>query len=92
MRFDARGNGLSDREMPGVDFDLMVEDLRAVFDAAGVARAPILAISQGCAVSAAFAAQYPERVRFDAGRTCSFQRIVLSSCCYASLAIEENPE
>ncbi|MDU8946354.1 alpha/beta fold hydrolase [Ovoidimarina sediminis] len=62
IRFDARGNGLSDREIPEMSFDQLVEDLRAVFDAAGVDRAPILGMSQGCAVASAFAARYPERV------------------------------
>ena len=40
----------------------MIEDLRAVFDAAEVERAPILGMSQGCAVAAAFAARFPERI------------------------------
>ena len=60
--FDARGNGLSDWEMDNISFDLMVDDLECVFDAAGVDRAPIFAMSQGCAVAAAFAAKYPDRV------------------------------
>ncbi|MGI9521593.1 MAG: alpha/beta fold hydrolase [Hyphomicrobiaceae bacterium] len=62
IRFDARGNGLSDREIPEMSFEQMVEDLHAVFDAAEVERAPILGISQGCAVAAAFASRYPARV------------------------------
>jgi class 3 adenylate cyclase/pimeloyl-ACP methyl ester carboxylesterase len=61
-RFDARGNGLSDWELDTISFDLFVDDLQCVFDAAGIDRAPILAISQGCAVAAAFAARSPERV------------------------------
>ena len=60
--YDARGNGLSDWEMKTISFDLMVDDLEAVFDAAEVEKAPILAISQGCAIAAAFAARRPERV------------------------------
>ncbi len=60
--YDARGNGLSDWEMKNISFDLMVDDLEAVFDAAEVEKAPILAISQGCAIAAAFAARRPERV------------------------------
>ncbi|KIC15188.1 alpha/beta fold hydrolase [Leisingera sp. ANG-Vp] len=62
IHFDARGNGLSDREVPEISFEAMIEDLRAVFDAAEVERATILGMSQGCAVAAAFAARYPERV------------------------------
>ena len=60
--FDSRGNGLSDWDMDEVTFELMVEDLKTVFDAAGVDRAPVLGMSQGCAIAAAFAARYPERV------------------------------
>lgn len=62
IRFDARGNGLSDWDPAEISFELFVDDLEAVFDAAQVERAPILAISQGCAVAAAFAARQPERV------------------------------
>lgn len=62
IRFDGRGNGLSDREFPGITFERMVDDLRAIFDAAGVERAPILGMSQGCAIAAAFAERYPHRV------------------------------
>jgi class 3 adenylate cyclase/pimeloyl-ACP methyl ester carboxylesterase len=60
--FDARGNGLSDWDMENISFDLLVDDLESVFDAAGVDRAPVITISQGGAVAAAFAARAPERV------------------------------
>ena len=62
VRFDARLNGLSDWEAENCTFDHFVDDLEAAFDAAGVDRAPILAISQGSAVAAAFAARCPDRV------------------------------
>jgi pimeloyl-ACP methyl ester carboxylesterase/DNA-binding winged helix-turn-helix (wHTH) protein len=62
VRYDARGNGLSDWEPPSIRFEDFVSDLGAVFDAAGVARAPVLGISQGAAVAVAHAAQHPERV------------------------------
>lgn len=62
IRFDARLNGLSDWDADSCTFEDFVDDLEAVFDAAGVHRAPILAISQGSAVAAAFAARRPERV------------------------------
>ena len=60
--FDSRGNGLSDWEMPQISFDLLVNDLKCVFDAAEINCAPIIALSQGGAVAAAFAARYPEKV------------------------------
>jgi class 3 adenylate cyclase/pimeloyl-ACP methyl ester carboxylesterase len=62
FRYDARGNGLSDREVPDVTFEKFVDDLEAVVDAAGIDRFALLGISQGCAVSIAFAIRHPERV------------------------------
>src|SRR5882757_9268137 len=61
-RYDARGNGLSDREIPDVTFENFVDDLEAVVDAAGIERFALLGISQGCAVSIAYAVRHPERV------------------------------
>jgi class 3 adenylate cyclase/pimeloyl-ACP methyl ester carboxylesterase len=62
IRYDARGNGLSDREVPDVKFEKFVDDLEAVVDAAGIDRFALLGISQGCAVSIAYAVRHPERV------------------------------
>jgi pimeloyl-ACP methyl ester carboxylesterase len=62
FRYDARGNGLSDRDVPDVAFDKFVDDLEAVVDAAGINRFALLGISQGCAVSIAYAVRHPERV------------------------------
>jgi pimeloyl-ACP methyl ester carboxylesterase len=61
-RYDARGNGLSDRDIPDVTFERFVDDLEAVVDAAGIDRFALLGISQGCAVSIAYAVRHPERV------------------------------
>jgi class 3 adenylate cyclase/pimeloyl-ACP methyl ester carboxylesterase len=61
-RYDARGNGLSDREVADVKFEDFVDDLEAVVDAAGIERFALLGISQGCAVSVAYAVRHPERV------------------------------
>lgn len=62
IRYDARGNGLSDREVEHVSFAAFVRDLEAVVDAAGVERFALLGISQGCAVSIGYAIRHPERV------------------------------
>ena len=62
FRYDARGNGLSDREVPDITFEKFVDDLEAVVDAAGIDRFALLGISQGCAVSIAYAVRHPERV------------------------------
>jgi class 3 adenylate cyclase/pimeloyl-ACP methyl ester carboxylesterase len=62
IRYDARGNGLSDREIPDLTFEKFVDDLEAVVDAAGIDRFALLGISQGCAVSITYAVRHPERV------------------------------
>ncbi|MGO1117309.1 alpha/beta fold hydrolase [Rhodovibrionaceae bacterium A322] len=62
IRFDGRGNGLSDWDVAEFSFDLFVDDLARVFDAAKIDRAPIVGLSQGCPIAVGFAARYPERV------------------------------
>ena len=62
IRYDARGNGLSDWDVDEISFEAFVRDLEAVVDAAGVQRFALLGISQGCAVSIAYATRHPERV------------------------------
>ena len=62
IRYDARGNGLSDRDVENVTFETFVGDLETVVDAAGLDRFALLGISQGCAVSIAYAVRHPERV------------------------------
>jgi class 3 adenylate cyclase/pimeloyl-ACP methyl ester carboxylesterase len=62
FRYDARGNGLSDRDVPDVSFGHFVDDLETVVDAAGIERFALLGISQGCAVAIAYAVRHPERV------------------------------
>lgn len=63
VRYDARAMGLSDWEVDDISLDAFVRDLEAVVDAAGLERFDLLGISQGCAVSIAYAARHPERVR-----------------------------
>jgi DNA-binding winged helix-turn-helix (wHTH) protein/alpha-beta hydrolase superfamily lysophospholipase len=62
IRYDERGNGLSDWEAKDVSFEAFVQDLESVIDASTLDRFPLLGISQGCAVSIAYAVRYPERV------------------------------
>ena len=62
IRYDARGNGLSDWNVDDISFDSFVRDLETVVDAAGVERFALLGISQGCAISIAYAVRHPERV------------------------------
>jgi class 3 adenylate cyclase/pimeloyl-ACP methyl ester carboxylesterase len=62
VRYDARGHGLSDREIPDVCFEDYVSDLETVVDAAGLDRFALHGLSQGCPVSIAYAVRHPERV------------------------------
>jgi class 3 adenylate cyclase/pimeloyl-ACP methyl ester carboxylesterase len=62
LRYDARGNGMSDWDVDEVSLDAWVNDLETVVDAAGLDRFPLLGMSQGCAISIAFAVRHPERV------------------------------
>jgi class 3 adenylate cyclase/pimeloyl-ACP methyl ester carboxylesterase len=62
VRYDARGNGMSDWDVEELSLDAWVSDLETVVDAVGLDRFPLLGISQGCAISVAFAVRHPERV------------------------------
>ncbi|MGH7366561.1 MAG: alpha/beta fold hydrolase [Candidatus Rokuibacteriota bacterium] len=62
IRYDSRGNGLSDRTVEDISFDALVRDLETVVEAARVERFALFGISQGCAISIAYAARHPERV------------------------------
>jgi class 3 adenylate cyclase/pimeloyl-ACP methyl ester carboxylesterase len=62
IRYDARGCGLSDWDVGEISFDAFVRDLETVVEAVGIDHFPLLGISQGCAVSIAYAVRHPERV------------------------------
>jgi TolB-like protein/DNA-binding SARP family transcriptional activator/pimeloyl-ACP methyl ester carboxylesterase len=62
VRYDQRGNGLSDWDVADISFEAFVRDLESVVDAAGLDRFALLGISQGCAVSIAYALRHPQRV------------------------------
>ena len=62
IRYDERGNGLSDWDVEDISFEAFVRDLESIIDAAGLKRFALLGISQGCAVSIAYAIRHPERV------------------------------
>jgi pimeloyl-ACP methyl ester carboxylesterase len=61
ISFDKRGQGLSDRVSGAPSLEERMDDVRAVMDAAGSKRAIVMGFSEGCAMSALFAATYPER-------------------------------
>jgi len=62
VRYDGRGNGLSDREAADISQAGFARDLDAVVDAAGLDRFALLGLSQGAAAAISFAARYPQRV------------------------------
>ena len=62
VRYDERGCGLSDRDVPVPDLERWVADLETVVDAAGVDRFALLGISQGAPVAVAYAARHPDRL------------------------------
>jgi len=62
VRYDERGNGMSQRDVEDVSFDTWVRDLETVVDAAGLDRFPLLGISRGGSIAIAYAAKHPERV------------------------------
>ncbi len=62
IRYDERGNGLSDWDVEDISFEAFVSDLETVVDAAGTERFALFGISQGCAISIAYAVRHPERV------------------------------
>jgi pimeloyl-ACP methyl ester carboxylesterase/DNA-binding CsgD family transcriptional regulator len=62
IRFDERGHGLSDWQVPDFAFESRIADLEAVVEAAGFDRFALLGMAQGGPVSIAYAHRHPERV------------------------------
>ena len=62
LRYDERGNGMSQWDVEDISFDAMVTDLESIIDASGFDRVVLLGVSQGCAISVAYAIRHPERV------------------------------
>ena len=62
VTFDKRGQGLSDRISGAPSLEERMDDVRAVMDTVSSKRAAVMGFSEGCTMSALFAATYPERV------------------------------
>jgi class 3 adenylate cyclase len=61
IRLDKRGTGMSDPVSGAPTLETRMDDVRAVMDAAGSARAAVLGVSEGGPMAILFAATYPER-------------------------------
>ncbi|OFW71073.1 MAG: hypothetical protein A2Y55_07125 [Actinobacteria bacterium RBG_16_68_12] len=62
IRFDKRGQGMSDNVSGAATLETRMDDVRAVMDAVGSERAALLGVSEGGPMSVLFAATYPDRV------------------------------
>jgi pimeloyl-ACP methyl ester carboxylesterase/DNA-binding winged helix-turn-helix (wHTH) protein len=62
IRYDERGNGLSDWDVKDISFEAVVRDLETVVDSLGLERFALFGMSQGAAVSIAYATRHPDRV------------------------------
>lgn len=62
LRYDERGCGLSDWNVPDLSFASWLRDFETMVDAVGTERFAILGISQGAPIAIAYAAKHPERV------------------------------
>jgi pimeloyl-ACP methyl ester carboxylesterase len=61
LLFDKRGTGMSDRVAGAPTLEARMDDLRAVMDDVGSARAAVFGVAEGAPMSLLFAATYPER-------------------------------
>ena len=62
ISFDARGEGMSQRDIETLSFDDWLADLDAVVEASGHERFTLFGASQGAATAVAYAVKHPERV------------------------------
>jgi pimeloyl-ACP methyl ester carboxylesterase len=62
IRYDERGCGLSDWEVPKFSFDAWVRDLETVIETTQLNQFALLGISQGAGVAIAYAVQHPEKI------------------------------
>jgi pimeloyl-ACP methyl ester carboxylesterase len=63
LEYDWRSPILADWSTDDLSFEKMVMDLESVVDTAGLDRFDLFGVSQGCAVSIAYAVRHPNRVQ-----------------------------
>ena len=62
IRYDQRGNGLSDWDNVDISFEKMVDDMEAVIDQYDFDQVAILGMSQGASVAISYVTRHPDRV------------------------------
>ncbi|HEY8767737.1 MAG TPA: adenylate/guanylate cyclase domain-containing protein [Dehalococcoidia bacterium] len=62
IRYDARGWGLSDRDVTDFSIESKLRDVEAVVENAGLERFAVLGVSEGGPTAITYAVQHPERV------------------------------
>ena len=62
IRYDQRGNGMSDWDDVDIAFDKMVDDMERVIEQYGHEKVAILGMSQGASVSIAYVKRHPQKV------------------------------
>ncbi|WP_082018097.1 alpha/beta fold hydrolase [Leisingera sp. ANG-Vp] len=62
IRYDQRGNGLSEWVDVDISFERMVDDMEVVIDTYDYEKVAILGLSQGASVSVAYALRHPGRI------------------------------
>ena len=62
LRYDARGWGLSDRDVSDFSIESKLRDVEAVVENAGLERFAVLGVSEGGPTAITYAVQHPERV------------------------------
>lgn len=62
IRYDARGWGLSDRNVTDFSIDSKIRDAEAVIDSAGIEKVALLGVSEGGPTAITYAVRHPERV------------------------------
>lgn len=82
VRYDHRGMGLSDRDVPVPDLDALVSDLEAVVDALGAERVVLWGSLFGGPVAIRYAARHPERV----------SKVVLDTTWVRPVDLQSDPE
>jgi pimeloyl-ACP methyl ester carboxylesterase len=62
IRYDGRGNGLADLDVPDISFAGFERDLEAVVESLGLKRFALIGFSQGAASAITYAVRNPDRV------------------------------